>query len=109
MRRSAIPTNPTMNRRAEIGRPVNGARNAALFLPLFLAHATPGLAITQVTTTTYHYNADHALTAVTTQVDSQPSTTVYLTWDNFVPNTTDPTTGTVLGGNGNLRGFGPTP
>ena len=66
-------------------------------------------AITQTTTTTYQYNADGALTAVTTQVDSQTPSTAYFTWDDFVPSTADPSTGDVLAGNGNLIGFGPTP
>jgi RHS repeat-associated protein len=65
--------------------------------------------VTQVTTTTYQYNADGALTAVITEVDGQTQPTVYVTWDNFVPSTDDPTSGTVLAGNGNLRGIGPAP
>jgi len=52
------------------------------------------LALAQTTTTTYLYNADGAPTAVTTQVDGQAATTVYLTWDNFVPGTASPATGT---------------
>jgi RHS repeat-associated protein len=67
------------------------------------------VALTQTTTTTYRYDADGAPTAVTTQVDGQAAMTIYLTWDNFVPSTADPTIGTVLAGNGNLSGFGPTP
>lgn len=63
----------------------------------------------QTTTTTYRYNMDGALTAVTTQVGAQSPSTVYLTWDDFVPSSVDPTTGQVLAGNGNLVGFGPTP
>src|SRR5262245_14171622 len=63
----------------------------------------------QVTTTTYARNADGALTAVTTQIDGQPATTVYLTWDNCLPSRGDPTTGTVSAANGNLIGYGPTP
>ena len=63
----------------------------------------------QTTATTYQYNADGALTAVTTQVGAQSPSTVYLTWDDFVPGTVDPASGQVLAGNGNLIGFGPTP
>ncbi|MGH3054357.1 MAG: hypothetical protein ACRDL7_05205, partial [Gaiellaceae bacterium] len=75
---------------------------------LVLAAARCGATI-QTTMTTYQYNLDGALTAVTTQVDTQAPTTTYLTWDNFVPRTADPTAGTVLAGNGNLSGFGATP
>ncbi len=64
---------------------------------------------TTVKTTTYTRNADGALTAVTTQIDGGPATTVYLTWDNFQPNTGDPTTGTVSAANGNLLGYGASP
>jgi YD repeat-containing protein len=59
--------------------------------------------------TTYQYNADGAATAVTTEVEGQTPSTVYLTWGNFVPSSSDPSTGTVLAANGNLRGYGPTP
>ncbi|MDX2166833.1 MAG: RHS repeat-associated core domain-containing protein [Deltaproteobacteria bacterium] len=64
---------------------------------------------TQTTTTTIQYDADGAPTAVTIQVDAQPATTVYLTWDNFTPNAAAPSTGTVSAANGNLIGIGPTP
>lgn len=64
---------------------------------------------TQVTTTTYQYNADGALTAVTVQVDDETPTATYFSWDNFVPSAADPTAGTVLAGNGNLAGFGAVP
>jgi len=63
----------------------------------------------ETTTTTYQYDADGAPTAVTTQVDGGTSSTIYLTWDDFVPNAANPTTGTVLAGNGNLVGFGSMP
>jgi RHS repeat-associated protein len=63
----------------------------------------------QTTTTTYQYNADGALTAVTTQVDTQPATTTYLTWANFLPDAGQPTTGTVSAADGNLLGIGPRP
>lgn len=82
-----------------------------LLLTAVLALIPPvrAMAAVQTTTTTYTYNADGAPTAVTTQVDAQAPTTVYLTWDNFVPSAAAPTTGSVLAGNGNLRGIGPTP
>src|SRR5579862_478987 len=81
---------------------------AGLALVLLGGVSCAGAAV-QTTVTTYRYNADGAATAVTTQVEGQPATTVYLTWDNFVPSTADPTTGSVLAANGNLRGVGPTP
>ena len=81
----------------------------ALGIVLVLAGVMRCGATLQTTTTTYQYNADGAVTAVTTQVDGQQPSTIYFTWDDFVPNTVDPTTGTVLAGNGNLSGFGPTP
>ncbi len=61
------------------------------------------------TVTTYQYNADGALTAVTTRTGVANATTTYLTWDNFVPDIDDPTTGTVYAGNGNLLAIGPKP
>ena len=84
---------------------------AALCLALACACAAPPrcLAATRTTTTTYQYNADGAPTAVTTQVDAQPATTTYLTWDNFTPDSAAPTTGTVSAADGNLVGVGPRP
>ncbi len=61
------------------------------------------------TVTRYQYNADGALTAVTTRTGIANTTTTYLTWDDFVPNEDDPTTGTVYSGNGNLLAIGPKP
>jgi RHS repeat-associated protein len=78
-------------------------------LGLYAYAANGQQTLTQVTTTTYQRNADGALTAVTTRVDNQPATTTYLTWDNFLPNVSNPTTGTVSAGNGNLLGYGPSP
>jgi RHS repeat-associated protein len=60
------------------------------------------------TTTTYRYNADGALTAFTKKSPSGSETT-YLTWDDFTPDSDDPTTGTVRIGNGTLDGYGPSP
>jgi RHS repeat-associated protein len=83
-----------------------GAAAAAVLLA-----ASGAVAGTQMTTitTTYQYNADGAPTAVTTQVDAQPATTTYLTWDNFVPNAAQPSTGTVSAADGNLLGIGASP
>jgi RHS repeat-associated protein len=65
---------------------------------------------TKVTVTKYTYNADGALTSTTvTPDDGTPATTTYLTWDNFTPDTADPTTGTTAVANGRLLGFGPSP
>lgn len=75
----------------------------------FLCTAVRCLALTQTTTTTYLYNPDGAPTAVTTQVDGQAATTTYLTWGDFVPSAANPSTGSIVAGNGNLLGFGPTP
>ena len=81
---------------------------AMAFLAWAAAPSLGSPALTTITTT-YQYNADRALTAITTRVgDGTPSTT-YLTWDNFVPNASDPTTGTVSSHNGRLVGWGPTP
>ncbi len=86
-------------------------RGGAIFLAgsaiLSALAAAPAGAATTVTT--YQYNTDGAMTAVTTQVDGGAATTEYLTWDNFVPDADDPTTGTVYAGNGNLLAIGPKP
>ncbi len=82
-------------------------RTISLTLALVVALGDSSRAATQVTTTTYQYNSDRALTAVTTQVDGGAASTVYLVYDNFVPSASDPTSGTVLAGNGNLTGIGP--
>ena len=80
---------------------------AAAFL-LLLVPAPPARAAT-TTTTTYRYNADGAPTAITTQVDDGKPSTVYLTWDNFTPDSGDPSNGTVGAGDGNLVALGATP
>ncbi len=65
---------------------------------------------TMVTTTTrYTYNDDGALTSVATQVGAGATETTYLTYDNFVPDVDDPSTGAVSTGNGRLAGYGPVP
>jgi RHS repeat-associated protein len=84
------------------------AAAALVLLAALLARGDAGAA-TQTITTTYTYNGDGAATAVTTQVDSQPATTTYLTWDNFTPDSTTPATGTVSAADGNLLGIGTSP
>jgi RHS repeat-associated protein len=84
----------------------------ALVLLLIMACATPAAAGetgTRTIVTKYAYNADAALTSITTQPENGPAVTTYVTWDNFVPDVNDPTTGTVMPGNGTMRGFGPSP
>ncbi len=76
---------------------------------LILISMSVGPAVAATTVTTYQYNADGALTAVTTRTGVANTTTTYLTWDDFVPNEDDPTTGTVYAGNGNLLAIGPKP
>ncbi len=78
-------------------------------LALMASATVPGdlAAVVQVRST-YTYNADGALTAVTRET-SDGSETTYLTWDNFVPNVNDPSTGTLQLGNGTLVGRGPSP
>lgn len=85
------------------------SRSHGVWLALVLCAARCAAAATQTTVTTYQYNADGALGAVTTQVDDRPASTTYLTWDNFVPDQATPSTGSVRNGNGNLIGFGPRP
>lgn len=83
----------------------------SVFSPIVVALLIPlhAYAALRTTTETFQYNADGAPTAVTTQVDSGPPTTIYLTYDNFTPTNDDPTAGTVSAGNGNLLGYGPAP
>jgi RHS repeat-associated protein len=84
--------------------------STALWVAASIAIAgNAGAVGTQTITTTYAYNADGAPTAVTTQVDAQPATTTYLTWDNFTPDASTPTAGTIGAGDGNLTGIGPSP
>jgi RHS repeat-associated protein len=76
-----------------------------LSVPLAMASA----ARAKTTVHTYTYNADGALTSVTTQVNTDAATTTYLTWDDFTPDAATPSTGTVSAGDGRLVGFGPSP
>lgn len=64
---------------------------------------------TTTTTTTYTYNADGALTRVVDTGTQGESLTTYVAWDNFTPDASTPSTGTVRAGNGTLAGFGPDP
>ncbi len=83
-----------------------GVAALLLLLPGFGAARARQLS---TTTTHYTYNADGELTAVTTQVDDQAPATTYLTWDDFVPNAADPSTGTMSMGDGNLVSYGSLP
>ncbi len=85
-------------------RTVAAATAVAASVMLAAAPAAAGTTVTR-----YQYNADGALTAVTTQVDDGDASTAYLTWDDFVPDEDDPTTGTIYAGNGNLLAIGPKP
>jgi len=60
-------------------------------------------------TTQYTYNADGALTAQRTTLDAGSAQGTYFTWDNFLPATADPSSGTVSAANGNLLGYGAAP
>jgi len=80
-------------------------RALASAIVLFSAVGTAGA---RTIATHYSYNADGALTAVAKTADGNTETT-YVTWDNFVPDAEDPTTGTLRRGNGTMDGFGPSP
>jgi RHS repeat-associated protein len=70
---------------------------------------SPARAAARTTVTEYTYNADAALTSMIVTVDDGAPSTTFLTWDDFVPDASDPTTGTVTVGDGRLLGRGPTP
>ncbi|MEM1363854.1 MAG: RHS repeat-associated core domain-containing protein [Pseudomonadota bacterium] len=61
------------------------------------------------TTSSYSYNTDGTLTAITVEEGEGTTETSYLTWDNITPNAGNPTTGTLRAGNGRLRAIGPHP
>jgi RHS repeat-associated protein len=82
---------------------------AAFSLTTALVVACPSTVQARTVTTKYQYNADGALTAITKDVGENSETTTYLTWDDFVPDANDPTTGTVQLGNGTLDEYGPNP
>jgi len=74
---------------------------------VLLSLATVAGALTVVTE--YTYNADGALTALSQQINGGTVERTYLTWDNFVPDASDPSTGQVQQNNGRLAGLGSTP
>jgi RHS repeat-associated protein len=82
---------------------------AALPLITALVVVPPSTLQARTITTKYQYNADGALTAITKDAGGSSETTTYLTWDDFVPDASDPTTGTVQLGNGTLDEYGPNP
>jgi len=61
------------------------------------------------TVTTFTYNADGAVTAIDVAVDGGQASRTFLTWDNFTPDSDDPTVGTVVSGNGGLVSRGSAP
>ncbi len=85
-----------------------GAWLLLVVVPAILLSAAASAGAT-TTVTEYTYNADAALTSVTVTVDTGTPTTTYLTWDDFVPNANDPTTGAVSTADGRLVGIGPSP
>jgi RHS repeat-associated protein len=92
---------------ARVAAMSTGARY--LLIPALVAYSVASAAATTTVTTEYQYNADGALTAITKQAADGSTTTTYLVWDDFTPNTSDPTTGTVSAANGRLVGFGSSP
>jgi RHS repeat-associated protein len=89
-------------------RPWQGVA-AALVVLLLPGLGVAGTQELTTTTTRYAYNDDGALTQVVEQVDDGEPMTTYLTWDNFLPNSADPSTGTVTAANGNLIAVGTVP
>ncbi len=88
---------------------MNFRSHARLLLALLATAAMAPPAWSGTTTTEYTYNGDGALTSMTvTQEGGTPETT-YLTWDNFTPDASNPSTGTLKQGNGRLVGMGPQP
>jgi RHS repeat-associated protein len=87
---------------------------AALIGLLVVACAVPPSASaggipTRQTITKYVYNDDGALTSIVTTGDGVATKTTYVTWDDFIPDAADPTTGTTMIGNGTLAALGPAP
>jgi len=93
--------------------PVSTAPLSFLGLAAFsltaLVVAAPSILQARTITTKYRYNADGALTAITKDAGESSETTTYVTWDDFVPNANDPTTGTARVGNGTLVSIGDAP
>jgi RHS repeat-associated protein len=81
----------------------------AVCLLVAAAEAVLAGIVSTTTVTAYEYNDDGAPTSITTQQDGGAPSTVYLTWDNFVPDADDPTSGTASSGNGNLAAEGSDP
>lgn len=81
---------------------------AGLAVSAISAAVTVAPAAASTTVTEYTYNADGAPTSMTITADDG-ATTTYLTWDNFVPDVDDPTSGMVAQGNGHLLGSGAAP
>ncbi len=90
------------------GRQRRTARHLPALLALCLGTAAPAQEVV-TTTTRYTYNVDGALTALSRQTDGGPEEISYFTWDNFVPDADDPSTGSVSAGNGRLLGYGSAP
>jgi RHS repeat-associated protein len=92
------------------GRHSQRLRQAATAALLCLLACIVTLPAAQAKTiaTHYSYNADGALTAIKKEENGNVTMT-YVTWDDFVPDANDPTTGTVKPGNGTMDGFGPSP
>ncbi|MEM1361935.1 MAG: RHS repeat-associated core domain-containing protein, partial [Pseudomonadota bacterium] len=60
-------------------------------------------------TTVYTYNPDGALTSIEVTEAGGQKTTTFLTWDNFIPNETDASSGVLSTGDGNLVSLGDEP
>ena len=82
---------------------------AALLVPGLARAGFAPDATVHTETTQYTYNADGALTAQRTTLDAGSAQDTYFTWDNFLPATADPSSGTVSAANGNLLGYGAAP
>jgi len=97
---------------AEAGRGLRRPVVRALFAAIVACGAVcwgSAAALGKVTTTEYSYNADGALTAITTRAGDGPAETRFLTWDDFVPDAETPTDGQVVLGDGRLVGIGSSP
>jgi RHS repeat-associated protein len=86
--------------------PLNAPRTLSMLAGMLFLAVTSAQARTIATH--YLYNADGALTAIKKEENGNVTMT-YVTWDDFVPDANDPTTGTVKPGNGTMDGFGPSP
>lgn len=100
------PATPAVRTRLAGRSPSPRGWQAALLVAVVLSSASRVGAATTIVTT-YAYNADGALTAVTTQSGDEAPSTVYVAWDNFVPDAGNPASGSVRAGNGNLLSMAP--